>query len=183
MIDSINEEQVFEKPDYGVKLVVPPSSVQDDSPSSVDTEVHVLSPDKSDIELPPNVELVSCLYSLQTSAQFVRPIQLYLQHNVDLKLQDDSRKLAFITTSGSAAPYKFQLSESEQHFKPQDNSGTILVSDVNFTAGIVWQREVDSPLSVCSYAVIPFYKFMIKSCWQFKIIITRNLGPFIEVSR
>ena len=59
---------------------------------SIDTTVQIVkSPDVT--SLPPNVEPVSCFYKIETSASFVKPIELHLQHNVDVA-SSDNRRLA-----------------------------------------------------------------------------------------
>ena len=75
-IEYLNEEQVFEKPEYGVKFVIPPSSVQERQ--EVKIEVNVVSPEESEIILPPDVELVSCLYKIKTTGKFSKPFKLHL---------------------------------------------------------------------------------------------------------
>ena len=178
-IDNVDEEQVFEKLDYGVKFVIPPSSVQEGQ--SIDTKVQVVTPHDCDAEFPSNVESVSCFYSFRTSTKFSKPVELHLQHNVELRSQDDSKRLAFITSKGPP-PYQFKVSDAEQHFNVHNNSGTILVSDVDFMYGIVWLKSVDIPLPVYSYVMTLYLKKIMEYCWQLKLVITPNLGPFIEVS-
>ena len=175
-IDSFSEEQVFEKADYGVKLVIPPYSVQDNQ--TIDTTVQIVDSNTSDIELPEGVQLVSCLYEVQSSGIFNKPIELHLQHNVDVMSQDDIKRLVFITSDGSA-PYCFKISDDEQHFGINDNSGLIKVSHFS-KFGIAWLlRTVSDFLEpICSYTMILCYKSVMKSCWQIKVVITQNLGPF-----
>ena len=172
-IDNFGEEQVFEKPEYGVKLVIPPSSVQENQ--SIDTTVQIL---KSGISLPPNVEPVSCFYKIEATGSFVKPIQLHLQHSVDVTSSDHTR-LAFVTSSGSP-PYQFEFCDvDDQIFYFNDNSGVVRLSHFSII-GIVW-RIVDKVLPNRSYVITPFYKQINDHCWQLKVVITKNLGPFFEV--
>ena len=174
-IDNFDEEQVFEKPEYGVKLVIPPSSVQENQ--SIDTTVQIVkSPDV--LSLPPNVEPVSCFYKIEASGSFVKPIELHLQHNVDVA-SSDNRRLAFVTSSGSP-PYQFEFCDiDDQVFDPNDNSGVVRLSHFSII-GIVW-RIFDKVLPNRSYVITPFYKQINDHCWQLKVVITKNLGPFFEV--
>ena len=180
-IDNFDEEQVFEKPEYGVKLVIPSSSVQENR--SIDTTVQIVKSDV--ISLPPNVEPVSCFYKIGTSGSFVKPIKLHLQHNVDVT-SSDNRRLAFITSSGSP-PYQFEFCDiNDQMFDPNDNSGVVHISHFStHVFGIVWLKNVVDTLGKVlrpnrSYAMTPFYK-QIDDHWQLKVVITQNLGPFFEV--
>ena len=166
---------MFEKPEYGVKLIIPSSAVQESQ--SIDTTVQIVkSPDV--VSLPPNVEPVSCFYKIEASGSFVKRIELHLQHNVDVA-SSDNRRLAFVTSSGSP-PYEFKFCDiNDQTFDPNDNSGVVRLSHFSII-GIVW-RIIDKVLPNRSYALTPFYKQIDDHCWQIQIVITKNLGPFLEV--
>ena len=180
-IESIDEGQVFEKSQYGIKLVIPPSSVEQGQ--EVETKVKIVSPDESEFELPFNVEPVSCFYKIETTGKFSRPVELHLQHNVELTSQEESQQLAFITAKGPA-PYKFELVpiEIDQKFKPNDNSGVVEVSDFSVFS-IVKQKlkAVFCREPSYSYIMTVFFKHMLKSSWAIEAVVTRNLGPFLKV--
>ena len=180
-VEYINEEQTFEQPEYGVKFVIPPSSVE--VGQKVTSNVKLVTPEESEIILPPNVELVSCLYKIETKGKFSRSIELYLQHDVEIRSQEESEKLAFITAKGPS-PYKFELVpiDINREFKPNEISGVIKVSD--FTVFGAVKQQFDS--SLCqqlssSYAMTVFFKHILNSSWAIQPVITKNLGPFIKV--
>ena len=179
-IEYLNEEQVFEKPEYGIKFVIPPSSV--DVGQEVKTEVNIVAPEDSEIILPCDVELVSCFYKIKTTGKFSRPIQLHLQHNVELRSQEESQHLAFVRARGPP-PYKFELlpTKSSQVFRPYNNSGVIRISDF-YLIGII-QNLINSPIEwpSHSYIMTVFFKEMEKFCWEIQAVVTKNLGPFLEV--
>ena len=180
-IEYINEEQVFEKLDYGVKFVIPPSSVK--VGQEVTIEVRVVAPEESEITIPPDVELVSCFYKIETTGKFSRPIELHLQHNVELKSQAESQQLAFITAKG-APPYKFEFlpTDINQNFKPYDNSGVVKASDFSLFGAVKQKlKAVVCPLLASSYAMTVFCKHMSTSSWAIQAVITKNLGPFLKV--
>ena len=182
-IEYLNEEQVFEKPEYGVKFVIPPSSVQEGQ--EVKTEVKVAVPEDSEIILPPDVEVVSCFYKIETTGNFSRPIELHLQHNVELRSQEESQQLAFVRAKGPP-PYKFELlpTESSQVFRPYDNSGVVGISDSSFVAIVIKERNsVLFRQPSCSYVMTVFFNEMTKFCWEIQAVITKNLGPFLEVCK
>ena len=170
---------MFEKPEYGIKLVIPSSSVQESQ--SIDTTVEIVKSADVMTSLPANVEPVSCFYKIEASGSFVKPIELHLQHNVDVT-SSDNRRLAFVTSSGSP-PYRFEFCDiNDQTFDPNDNSGVVRLSHFSIIGviGIVW-RIVDKVLPNRSYALTPFYKQIDDHCWQIQIVITKNLEPFLEV--
>ena len=184
-IENIEEEQIFEKLDYGVKLVIPPSSVVEGQ--EVKTEVKVVTPEMSDIELPLDVELVSCFYRVKTTSKFSKPIELHLQHNVELVSPEACKQLAFIKAKGQP-PYKFEYLPLDiiQEFKPGDNSGVVRVADFSMLA-IVWKFLKDSfttqaPMPSCEYLLGIFAKQVKTLCWELEIVVTKNLGPCDKVS-
>ena len=173
-IGYLNEEQVFEKPEYGVKFVILPSSVE--KGQEVKIEVNIVSPEDSEIILPLNVELVSCVYKIKTTGKFSRPIELHLQHNVELRSQMESQQLAIIRAKGPP-PYKFELlpNEYEQVFKPNDNFVVIRISDFVGLIAIGIQRIK------CSYVMTVFFKEVVRFCWEIHAVVTKNLPSLIEV--
>ena len=145
-------------------------------------KVQIVDSNTSDIELPQDVQLVSSLYDVQCSGIFSKPVELHLQHNVDVMSQKHSERLVFIISDGPP-PYRFKISTDEQHFGINDNSGTIKVS--HFTIfGIGWLLRLASKFlqPTCGYTMTLFYKEFITSCWQIKIVITKNLGEYQMVS-
>ena len=182
-IENVEEEQVFEKRDYGVMLVIPPSAVE--KKEEVKTEVKVIAPEETDIILPPDVELVSCFYKIETTGKFSKPIELYLQHNVQLTSQEECKQLAFIKAK-SPPPYKFELVpiEIDQKFKPNDNSGVVRVSDFSVFSIVKIKQKLKSiffrsPSS--SYVMTVFFKHLLRSSWAIQAVVTKNLGPFLKV--
>ena len=182
-IEYLNEEQIFEKPEYGVKFVIPPSSVE--VGEEVKIEVKVVAPKESEINLPPDVELVSCFYKIKITGKFTRPIEVHLQHNVQLRSQQESQQLAFIRAKG-LPPYKFELlaTKSDQVFRPYDNSGVVEISDFSLIAIVI--KKIKSALfrqPSQSYIMTVFFKEVMKFCWELQAVVTKNLGPFFEVCR
>ena len=182
-IENVEEDQVFEKKEHGVMLVIPPSAVE--KKKEVKTEVKVVAPEETDIILPPDVELVSCFYKIGTTGKFSKPIELYLQHNVELTSQEECKELAFIKAKGPP-PYKFELLPTDvQEFRPYDNSGVVRLCD--FCRFAVVKRKFQKLKSAlvrqlsCSYIVTVFVKQMMKSCWEIHAVVTKNLGPFLKV--
>ena len=177
-IEYLNEEQVFEKSEYGVKFVIPPSSVQEGQ--EVKIEVNVVSPEESEIILPPDVELVSCFYNIKTTGTFSKPIKLHLQHNVVLRSQEESQQLAFIRGNGPP-PYKFELlpTQYDKVFRPYDNFGVIGIPDFCLIAIVI--KKITGFLFQRSYVMTVFFKEVKKFCWEIQAVVTKNLGPFLEV--
>ena len=181
-IEYVEDDQVFEKRDYGVMLVIPPSAVE--KKEEVKTEVKVVAPVETDIILPPDVEVVSCFYKIETTGKFSKPIELHIQHNVELTSQEECEQLAFIKAKGPP-PYKFELLPTDtQEFRPYDNSGVVRLCDFSPVAVVKKTSQKKSVLfqqPSYSYVVTVFVKQMMKSCWEIRAVVTKNLGPFLKV--
>ena len=183
-IEYVEDNQVFEKRDYGVMLVIPPSAVEK---KEVEAEVKVVAPVETDIILPPDVEIVSCFYKIETTGKFSKPIELHIQHNVELTSQEECEQLAFIKANGPP-PYKFELLPTDaQEFRPYDNSGVVRLCDFSPVAVVYLKKRLQKIKSVlfrqpsCIYVVTVFVKQMMKSCWEVQAVVTKNLGPFLKV--
>ena len=180
-IEYFNKEQIFEKPDYGVKFVIPPASVE--LGQKVTTDIKLVAPEESEIILPPDVELVSCLYKIETKGKFSKSIELHLQHNIEIRSQEECQQLAFITAEGPP-PYKFELVpiDINREFKSNKISGVIKVSDFIVVGAV--KQKLESALCQqlsSSYTMTVFFKHILKSSWAIQAVITKNLGPFIKV--
>ena len=179
-IEYLNEEQLFEKPDYGVKFVIPPSSVKEGQKITI--EVKVVAPEESEIILPLDIELVSCFYKIKTTGKFSKPIEVHLQHNVEITSEEESLELAFMKAKGPP-PYKFELlpNDINQVFKPYDNFGVVKAFDFCVLAGCMRKRKRKDVLLSSSYAMTVFFKYTTKFTWVIQAVITKDLGPFIKV--
>ena len=183
-IENYDEEQVFQKMGFGIKLIIPQFSVE--IGKQVKVEVKVVAPAKADIEyFPPDVELVSCLYEIKTTGEFKQSIKLCLQHNVELTLQEQCKQLAFIRAKGPP-PYMFEVvpfNTTYPEFNVNDNSGIIKISDFS-TLGIGW---IIDPLvrmfrkPPCNYLIAVCVKYTKQSYWEIHAVVTKDLQPFFEV--
>ena len=183
-IENYEEEQVFQKMGYGIKLVIPQSSVE--KGKQVKAKVNVVAPAKVNIEyFPSDVELVSCFYEIKTTGKFKQPIELCLQHNVEVTSQEQCKQFAFIRAKGPP-PYIFEVvpfNTTYPKFKVNDNSGIVNISDFSIL-GIGWiidplVRMLRQPS--CSYLIAVFVKYTKQSYWEIHAVITRDLQPFFEV--
>ena len=170
-INHSSEVQCFDMSKYGIKLIVPPASVPRDK--CVKVKVQIIAPDISFAKLYASLKPVSCFYKICPSETFLKPIELYIQHNADVQNLGDTNTLAFVTSKGPS--HGFKLSKANQEF-PTSNTGVVLFSD-SATFGIVSREEN----IVCSYVMTPCYKNISEHCWQMKVFVTKNLGPYIEV--
>ena len=92
--------------------------------------------------------------------------------------------MTFIVRAKRPPPYKFELlpTESDQVFRPYDNSGIVGISDFSNVAIVI--KKIKSALfqqPSRSYVMTVFFKEMEKFCWEIQTVVTKNLGPFLKV--
>ena len=174
-IEYVEEDQIFEKQDYGFMLVIPALAVP--KKVKVEAKVNVIAPEEKDIILPPDVEVVSCFYKIETTGKFSKPIKLHLQHNVELTSQEECEQLAFIKAKGQP-PYKFEFLSTTQEFTPCNNSGVIFASDFSVFSLV---KEIKATVCQERYVMTVLFKHIDKSSWEILAVVTKDLGPFVKV--
>ena len=146
----------------------------------------MIAPKESEITLPPDVELVSCFYIIETTGEFSKPIELHLQHNVELTSPEECKQLAFIKAKGPP-PCKFELLPTDvQEFRPYDNFGVVRLCNFSPVAVVYIKKQLQRIRDLFlqpsySYVVTVFVKQIRKSCWDIQAVVTKNLGPFLKV--
>ena len=73
----------------------------------------------------------------------------------------------------------------DQMFRPYDNSGVVHVGISDFSCiAVVKTKESSLFQQLChSYVMTVFLKETMKFCWMIQAVVTKNLGPFLEVCR
>ena len=175
-IENVEEDQIFEKQDYGFMLVIPSLAVP--KKIKVEAKINVIAPEEKDIILPPDVEVVSCFYKIETTGKFSKPIKLHLQHNVELTSQEECEQLAFIKAKGQP-PYKFEILSTTQEFTPCNNSGVISASDFSVVFSLV--KKIKAVVCQERYVMTVFFKRIDKSTWEILAVVTKDFGPFVKV--
>lgn len=174
-VEAFKDEQVFEKHDHGFRVIIPPLSVKDGK--KVNMKVQVIAPAISNIKTPGKVDLVSCIYKVDTDKShetFSRPVKFCLQHNVDIK---PAQQLVFLRAFGPPPHIFFEVEG-----QPLDHNDSSYLGVVQVCASSVLVAVGSCSSQICRYAMTVFFKEITKSSWQIKAVITKDLGPFVEVS-
>ena len=71
----------------------------------------------------------------------------------------------------------------DQVFRPYDNSGVVHVGISDFSCiAVVKTKESSLFQQLChSYVMTVFLKETMKFCWMIQTVVTKNLGPFLNV--
>ena len=129
---------------------------------------------------------------IETTEEFSEPVEVHLQHNVDLETIEECKQLTFITAEGSP-PYKFYAFpiDTNQQFSPYNNTGVLRVSHFCSVAIAIkrkWEMLKDGlfrkrPNPPCGYMMTVFLQQvkMKMFCWEIQTVVTKNLSPFLNV--
>ena len=108
---------------YGLRI-----EVQEESLSSSETvEAAVVALVGGQFQFPPNTVLVSAVYAVSLSKPLLKPLQLEMQHCVDLTGRPDLArylKFAIAPINTHSVPYQFSIVEGGE-FKPDSWYGSI----------------------------------------------------------
>ena len=128
-----------------------------------------------EFQFPDNSELVSCIYWLSCSQQFLKPVTLQIQHCASI---EDLSQLHFVVakSSQSELPYKFEVLEKGT-FSQHNSYGSIDISQFSFFAIIIC-KIFRSHISY--YSALYFFYQGVKS-WRVDVVVTRNLEIHLQV--
>ena len=175
-VDTFKDEQVFEKHKCGFQVIIPPLSVEEGK--KVNMKVQVISPTISNVKTPGKVNVVSCVYKVDTDETFSHPVKFCLQHNIDIKPHMEAQELVFLRAFGPP-PHSFFEVESQ----PLDHNDSSYCGAVQVSASSVLLAVGSRSSQTCRYAMTIFFKQITNTSWQIKAVITKDLGPFVEVSK
>ena len=96
--------QLLNWEEYGLRITIPHDAVH--QPDTVEVAITALV--GGEFILPEDTELVSAVYAISVSKQFLKPVQLEIQHCVSIEKPAHSNYLSFATAPSDRPPYHFQ---------------------------------------------------------------------------
>ena len=111
---------------FGLKVEIPPDAVPRGKQQIV-MKLEVLSINAGNID--PSMEMVSCLYRIEPSHQFTKPVTLHIQHCAQLNNKEDCKDLLFAMSHDEKLPYTFEETAAPQTFMPHNNYGSVKISN------------------------------------------------------
>ena len=177
--------QSFDMENFGLKVEIPPDAVPRGKQQIV-MKLEVLSINAGNID--PSMEMVSCLYRIEPSHQFTKPVTLHIQHCAQLNNKEDCKDLLFTVSHDEKLPYTFEEMAAPQTFTPHNNYGSVKISNFSkymyyvvlqracvhqmyYACGVYGQHAIGSDVHVS----------MEKYTWILKIAVTKRLAPYIQV--
>ena len=178
MFSASDQEQTFKVPKDGIKIVVPPFAISEDT--WIDVQLHSSCP----FILPTNCQPISCFFQIQTSDIFNKKFAVHLEHYAELLSEDDSEELGFIISHNIELlpPYQFKFANeaNKPSFPVQSKRGIIHIDESSIFA-IVWRKEKGVLSNNFRYIWMVYYKEIENNTWELHVVVTKDLKPFKQV--
>ena len=176
-----DEQQMFQLPDYGIKLIIPPSAVPHDI-QQITIAVQVIA--SGPFVFPSYCQPIGCFYWIQSTHKFLKPVEVHLEHHAELLSEEDSKECGFIispSTESSSPPYQFQFYDGMNSIFPVGSSyGIIKVAEFSIFS-IAWRKIKDAFSDHFRYVWMVYYRQINENNWELHVVVTKDLGPFIQV--
>ena len=181
MFCATDQEQTFNVLRDGIKIVVPPLAV------SEDTWIDIQLLSSCPFIPPANCQPISCFFQIQiqTSHKFDKQFDVHLEHYAELLSEDDSKKLGFVIISPNtelSLPYQFKLDDEDNKPSfPVHSKCAIIHIDESSIFAIVLKNKKDKFSNNLRYIWMVYYKEIGKNTWELHVVVTKNLTPFKQV--
>ena len=111
--------------EYGLRITIPHEAV----PLYDTVEIAITALVGGEFILPEDTELVSAVYAISVSKQFLKPVQLEIQHCVSIEEPAHSNYLSFATAPSDEASCEFQPVKGAGEFFIGCRYGSIYITD------------------------------------------------------
>ena len=111
--------------EYGLRITIPHEAV----PLYDTVEVAITALVGGEFILPEDTELVSAVYAISVSKQFLKPVQLEIQHCVSIENPAHSNYLSFATVPSDEASCEFQPVKGAGEFSVRSRYGSISTTE------------------------------------------------------
>ena len=179
--------QCIDWPDYGFKMEIPPGALLSDDNCIL--EIKAIT--SGHFNIPQHSEVVSADYWIYSSRKFLKPVDVQLQHCARLSSEEDCSQMQFIIArcDQKQLPYKFSIKNGV--FSPNNRQGLISLTKFsilgiirNFASHFLVEPTDHTPRAhnSCYYVFRVFgRKLSSQNTWQFDIIITKDIEPYLKV--
>ncbi len=132
----------------GVAFSIPPGAVSEEEPLQLTVRLCLTGP----FQPPDQYQLTSPSYQVSSSAKFTRDIEVVVYHSVNLRNDDDCKRMSFLsapstpTYDGSQPHYKYEVLRGGV-FRKYESFGTIKVRQTSDLAIGTTGRKLPGKLS------------------------------------
>ena len=146
----------YHMPDHGITVIIPENAV--DAEAQICIGIYYTKPS----QLPQGYRLVSEVFWIETSVHLQKCVELYIPHYVEIRNENDSKKLSFFVTSdesdtsSSVSDLAFvEVPTNRCAFEPGSCYGKVVLD--HFCSGCILEDvDVDKlPLRYCITRILP----------------------------
>ena len=169
-----DKPQKVEWPGYGFFIEIPKGAV----PPGVTVSVGVKVIPAGQFEFPENRQLISAIYWVSSSIEFIKEVSVNIQHCAVVRSEDQCSQFKFIIAkcSQSQLPYRFR--EREGLFSSHTQYGAIKLKQFS----LLGETAPEDTDTLCT--AFMFYKQRLASpltAVDFHFVIVRDLEPNLQV--
>ena len=154
---------------------------QDTLPPHDTCEVAVLALIGGNFQIPEGTELVSAIFSVSFAKEVSQPVQVEIEHCVELTSQNDADEMIFVATDSGSLGVLFKAVD-EAKFIPDNKYG--IVDKLHFSGrkmGVA-QKERPAPYSIKrTYLGCLFYQTVNVNPWIVEFFVTKNTKAHNQV--
>ncbi|XP_019857535.1 PREDICTED: uncharacterized protein LOC109585835 [Amphimedon queenslandica] len=181
-----NVEQTLLWEEQGISIIVPENAV----PSSVTSfDIAVIPVVNGSFSFPHDTIPVSAIYAIGTSCKLDYPIQIRIQHCIEIVNPSQCKLLYFAKAehAGYSPPYEFNalVKDSAGHFEVGSSYGMIETSSFTFfgiikeAASTLWSHVWYPPVS--RYKLLAFRQCTANpKVWNIYLVVTQNNSAHIQ---
>ena len=162
--------------EYGLRITIPHEAV----PLYDTVEVAITALVGGEFILPEDTELVSAVYAISVSKQFLKPVQLEIQHCVSIEKPAHSNYLSFATTPSDKASCEFQPVKGAGVFSTGSRYGSISITE--FSLWSVIKNKLKRSMRLSNTSIHPSQSSLSPSTEAVHSSIQHQPSPPITVS-
>ena len=173
----------YHVPDHGITVIIPENAV--DAEAQICIGIYYTEPS----QLPQGYRLVSEVFWIKTSVHLQKCVELYVPHFVEIRNENDSKKLSFFMTSDksdmSSGVLEFvEVPTNSCTFEPGSFYGKVVLD--HFCSGCILENvDVDKlPLRYCITRVFP-NDYHSSTCekWEADFVFSYALPACLKVCK
>ena len=165
--------------EYGLRITIPHEAV----PLYDTVEIAITALVGGEFILPEDTELVSAVYAISVSKQFLKPVQLEIQHCVSIEEPADSNYLSFATAPSDEASCEFQSVEGGE-FSIGSRYGSIYITEFSRWSIFKWFRRrptaTPSPTN-CYFGQVMYENIRPEREWLMIFLLCKDLNALSQV--
>lgn len=174
----------FDWEGYGFKIDIPAGTIKAEDTCQI--TIRVIK--KGQFNFPKYSDVVSGVYWIHSTHQFLKPVDVILNHCAKLESIDDCKQMKFIIArcNQEELPYNFSIKGGS--FSPKNTEGIVSLKSFSIIS-IIWAYffpehppiEEPAPLSQSYYSIYFFVKQKNPKTWHYDIVVIKAIETLQKV--